>query len=526
MARHQVVNASADPTTVAHTTLGPVVGHTKHRALSFTGVRFGAPTGGANRFLPPKKPERWVEPKSALAPAPSAPQLVRAENFDPFYSWYSAVGQMDEDCLFLNVYTPALNDGRRRPVLVWIHGGGWREFSGNAPGFDGSRLAAEEDVIVVSINHRLGVFGFLSLPDDQPEFADSANAGLLDIVFALEWIAENAPNFGGDPNNVTVFGQSGGASKVVALASMPAAHGLFHKAFVQSSGGGLELARQDEAAKYARDFKCALGHEEWTGRDLQNLSTQQILDAYAKAPGAFRGTIDRRSLHSDPLAPVSVDKATPLGIPMLFGFTSTEATYYFRHYPDVFSIDRETAYPRLLQFLAIGEKGKAVVDRFFELYPALSPGDLLIRLTTDYQFTRNNVELALRQARNAPSSTFLYRFDYPSTIEDGRHGAPHTSELPYIFGTLEEAVGLIGVSPKHRDMSRIMMRCWAEFARHGNPNNVFVPEWQPFEASQLRMMVLDLVPRAEELNQKAAIEAFSGLPFAGYHNSRAALLEG
>jgi len=501
------------------------MGAARHGAMSFRGVRFGAPTGGANRFLPPRNPEPWAEPQKAFAPGPSAPQRIGAESSDPFYSWYSQVDAIDEDCLFLNVFTPA-SSGEPRPVLVWIHGGGWREFSGNAPGFDGSRLAAEEDV-VVSVNHRLGIFGFLSLPNDQPEFADSANVGLLDIVLALRWVRENVASFGGDPKNVTIFGQSGGASKVVALASMPSAHGLFHKAIVQSSGGGRQLASQEEAAGYSRAFKRALGREEWTGRELQRLATQQILDGFEKAPGAFRGTIDGRSLYSDPLLANPVEHATPLGVPMMFGFTATEVSYYFRRHPDIFSIDRETAYRRLIKFLATGEDaGKVVIDRFFDLYPSLSPGELLIRVASDFQFTRTNVELALRQAKNAPSSTFLYRFDYPSAIDGGRFGAPHTSELPYLFGTLEEAAAHIGTAPTHADMSRIMMRCWASFARHGNPGGDLLSEWKPFDASGLQVMALDLLPRAERLPQQAAIHASNGLPFAGYQNPRSALLNG
>lgn len=526
MPRQQAVSALPSGEKIARTTLGPVVGTERPGAIAFQGVRFGAPTGGAQRFLPPRAPEPWRGPQSAFVPGPSAPQLIGAESSDPFYSWYSQVDAIDEDCLFLNVFTPALG-GTPRPVLVWIHGGGWREFSGNAPGFDGSRLAAEENVVVVSVNHRLGVFGFLSLPDDQPEFADSANAGLLDLVLALRWVRDNATRFGGDPNNVTIFGESGGASKVVALASMPPAHGLFHKAIVQSSGGGLQLATRDEAAGYSRAFKRALGHEEWAGRDLQRLTTQQILAGFEKAPGAFRGTIDGRSLHADPLVASPVEHATPLGVPMMIGFNATEASYYVRRHPEIFAIDRETAYRRLITFLAVGEEaGKAVIDRFSDLYPTLSPGELLIRVTSDFQFTRNNAELALRQAKNAPSSTFLYRFDYPSAIEAGRFGAPHTSELPYIFGTLEEAAAHIGVAAAHADMSRIMMRCWASFARHGNPNNDLLPAWKPFDPDGLAVMALDLAPRAERLPQQAAIEAFNGLPFAGYQNPRSALLNG
>ncbi len=163
--------ATVAPRPVAAMGFGPVRGVHRNGALAFLGVRYGAPTGGRNRFLPPRDPAPWTAPQEASATAASAPQLRTSENTDPFYSWYSALGAIDEDCLFLNVYTPALDD-RRRPVMVWIHGGGWREFSGNDPGFDASRLARQEDVVVVSVSHRLGAFGFLALDDDEEAFAD------------------------------------------------------------------------------------------------------------------------------------------------------------------------------------------------------------------------------------------------------------------------------------------------------------------------------------------------------------------
>ena len=189
----------------------------------------------------------------------SAPQSPAPENEDPFFSWYSAIQPISEDCLFLNVFTPGLGAGAR-PVMVWIHGGGWREFSGTAPGFDGSALARAQDVVVVTVNHRLGVFGYLQIEGDE-RFAGAGNAGLLDLVEAVRWVRDNAEAFGGDPGNVTVFGESGGASKIAALLAMRAASGLFHKAIVQSSAGGLRLASPEEAGRQASRLARALGWE-------------------------------------------------------------------------------------------------------------------------------------------------------------------------------------------------------------------------------------------------------------------------
>jgi para-nitrobenzyl esterase len=511
---------------VAATALGPVRGVRRNGALCFLGVRYGAPTGGGNRFLPPQDPAPWTEPRDASATAASAPQLRTSENTDPFYSWYSALGAIDEDCLFLNVYTPALDD-RRRPVMVWIHGGGWREFSGNAPGFDASRLARQEDVVVVSINHRLGAFGFLALDDDEDVFADSANAGLLDIVHALRWVAREAAAFGGDPGSVTVFGESGGASKTVALASMPAARGLFHRAIVQSSGGGLEVATAAEAAEHARRFKAAAGREGLRGRELQALSTEEMLAAFGKAPGAFRGTIDGRNLFAHPLLPMPDGPSACAGIPMLVGTTATEASYYFKNRPDILDIDGEIARRRLAAFMCLPRnEADPIVDAFAAADPALSPGQLLMRVTTDYMFTRINIELAKRQAASAPGKVYLYSFEYPSPIEGGRWGAPHTSELPYIFGTIDAAVATVGRAAGHAEMSRTMMRTWAAFARTGDPNTALVPSWRPFTAVEPNVMRLDAACRADVLAADGPLRAFDPLPYAGYQNARGLLLDG
>ena len=267
---------------VAETTNGKVRGMLLDGVAVFRGVRYGASTAGANRFLPPQPAAPWAGIRDATDWSCSAPQLTKPTYADPFYAWYAAIRDMSEDCLFLNVFTPGLDNGRR-PVMVWLHGGGWGNFASSAPGFDGTNLARAQDVVVVSMNHRLNVFGFLQLDKSHERFADSGSAGVLDLVMALRWVRDNAATFGGDPANVTIFGQSGGAAKTAALLAMPAAKGLFHKAIVQSTSGGLRIAGREEAARMAADLGKAMELNA-----LRRRATAEIADA-ASAVGAGQG---------------------------------------------------------------------------------------------------------------------------------------------------------------------------------------------------------------------------------------------
>jgi para-nitrobenzyl esterase len=291
----------------------------------FKGVRYADATGRDNRFMPPRAPEKWAGVRDAVAWGASAPQLPVSESLDPFYARYSAIQPTSEDCLFLNVFTPGVGEGAR-PVMVWIHGGGWREFAGTAPGFDGTNLARAQDVVVVTVNLRLSAFGYLELQGSDERFADSGNAGLLDLVMALAWVRENASAFGGDPGNVTIFGESGGASKIAAILAMPAAKGLFHKAILQSSAGGMRLASREDAASHAMALALAkvLGWDWLDGNKLQKLSMETILAALRTATGPFRGMIDGRNFNADPYhltAPmISAD------VPVMAGCTNTEST--------------------------------------------------------------------------------------------------------------------------------------------------------------------------------------------------------
>ena len=503
--------------TVVETTHGRLRGATHDGVHVFKGVPYADTTAGANRFRAPQPLQPWAETREALRWGNSSPQVATRSHGDPFYSWYFETQTLGEDCLSLNIFMPALRSGKR-PIMVWIHGGGWREGAGSAPGFDGTKLAQAEDVVVITLNHRLTAFGFLDLGRDDDRFADSGNAGLLDIVAALRWVRDNAAALGGDADNVTVFGESGGASKIAALLVMPAAHGLFHKAIMQSSGGGLRLATPDEAALGAKELAHLLGQETLRGEALQALPMQTLIGALAKSPRMYRGTIDGRSFTTHPFWDTA--PALSSNIPVMAGFTATEATFHLRDHEATFDITFEDVARRVARFLKVPtERAASILAQYRAAYPDDRPSQILIALATDFAYKRTTIRMASLQSATARAPVYLYEFNRKSPIEGGRYGVPHTSEIPFIFGTAEAAAATIGEGADIAPLTRIMMRTWAAFARTGNPNNSHLPHWPAYKTDARSTMLLSSESRVALDPGGVARAALDEAGYYGYSHS-------
>ena len=467
---------------IATTSAGKVRGFRDADICGFKGIRYGADTA-ARRFLPPVPPEPWSGMRDATEFAPIAPQPTDRE--------------ITEDCLHLNVWTPGLRDGRKRPVLVWFHPGAYSSDTSNRIETDGARLSRRGDVVVVTVNHRLNAFGYLYLAElGGQEYADSGNAGMLDLVLALQWVRDNILEFGGNPGNVTIFGQSGGGAKCATLMAMPAAHNLFHRVMTMS-GQQVTASRVSTATTHATQLLEALQLPRSRVADLKTLPMAQIVKV-SRAPRYLGPVKDGRSLTRDPFDP----DAPPLSaaIPMILGNTRGETrTLIGRGDPAIFSLTWETLQAKLeanSPFMGDLDRGKVIAE-YRRLYPAYSPADVFFASTTASRSWRGQVIEADRRAANSTSAarTWVYQLDWSSPIEGGRWGAHHGLDVPLVFDNVPLAPHMVGRAPKAQHVADCMSEALLALAKTGNPNTRSIPEWPTFDLKRRATMVFDTIPK-------------------------------
>lgn len=488
------VKDSSSESAIVATQQGRVAGYIDGNTYIYKGI----PYAKAERFMPPTAPDNWEGVRSSRAYGPTCPQGKRAGwgSDETAYAFDWDDGYPGEDCQRLNIWTPAVNDGTKRPVMVWLHGGGFSAGSGQElPSYDGKHLA-EKDVVVVTLNHRLNVLGFLDLLAYGERYAKSANVGMLDIVAALEWVRDNIANFGGDPDNVTIFGQSGGGGKVSTLLAMPSAQGLFHKAIVQS-GSTLTSMTSESSRRIGVALMEELGLRSSQIDSLANIPYEQLLAAGTAAvqrakdemtrngsnPNLLFGwspSMDGNVLPRHPFSPDAPEQSRD--IPMMIGTTFTEFSPS-AYVPALRNLDRDG----VVNFIrnTYGDSTEEYISLYAAAYPGYRDADLM---DTDYMFRSGAVAQAKVKAAQEGAPVWMYIFGWQSPVLGGGLRSTHCMEIPFVFNNADVHSSMTGGGEEALLLADRMSQAWVNFARYGNPNGPDgidgVPEWEPYTAEE------------------------------------------
>ena len=503
----ELLSQSSSPTAIATTTSGKVRGKRIRGISNFLGIPYGGDTA-QRRFLPPAPPSPWTGVRECITLGHQAPQMdlgassaaasgPNANLGSDFVKKVMAagkqgmeVGNEGEDCLVLNVYTPDASHLHKRPVMVWLHGGGFAIGSAGDPSYDGNALARRGDVVVVGINHRLNALGYLYLGALSDDFADSGNVGQLDIVLALQWVRDNIVNFGGDPGNVTIFGESGGGAKVSVMLAMPSAKGLFHKAIIQS-GPGLVMGERADAAAHADRTLVKLGVAPADVHKLLSMDYRRVIDAASATQGrggrVLGPLVDGRSLPRHPFTPTAPDISRD--IPIMIGSTKDEASLFISADPLFGIMTEQQARDRASQMNAA--KGNQAISIFKALRPNDAPTYWLSSLATAQGTWINSIRLAERKLAQHAAPVYMYRLDWEAPFEGGALKSPHGLDSPLVFDNAEAKPLMNGTGPEPKKVASAMSQAWINFARSGDPSQRML-EWLAYDNTSRKTMIFNV----------------------------------
>ncbi|CAD0303705.1 carboxylesterase family protein [Xanthomonas sp. WHRI 8391] len=496
--------ARDDSTPLAHVRGGALRGYRDQGICVFKGIPYGGDTA-ARRFQAPVPETPWQGVRDASAFGAAAPQPKASE-------------PTSEECLFLNVWTPGLRDGGKRPILFYIHGGGYTTGSGSDPLYDGVRLCKRGDVVVITVNHRLNLFGYLSLAQlGDTSFADSGNAGQLDLIQALQWVRQHAAEFGGDAGNVTVFGQSGGGAKIATLMAMPAARGLFHRAWTMS-GQQVTVAGPRAATQRAQLLLDALKLAPGALARIRTLPLAQLLAAaQVRDPSRvensalyFGPVLDARNVPVHPFWPTAPLQSAK--IPLVIGNTRDETRAFLGNDAKNFALSWDELPARLETQQYVDLLPQVVIAEYRRLYPQYSPSEVFFAATTAGRSWRGAVEEAEARARQG-APTWVYQLDWGSPLDGGKFGAFHTLDIPLVFDTIAQPGSRTGDGADAQRMAEQMSEALIAFAHSGDPNHRGLPRWRQYSLQQRETLLFDTPSRLDHDPRSGERKLYQQAPF-------------